>query len=203
MAVHAALCLIFEEENISAFESRTPQEKTRGPVETERKFIVDLNDVPDTVKLDDLDRSEIHQGYIAIGADGSETRVRSFDDERFELTVKSPGMIQRPEQNIKISEEMFHDLLEQTEGRQVIKTRYYIPHDDLTIELDVYGEDLLGLVTAEVEFDGRQADAKIKANTFEPPEWFGQDVSEDPRYKNHNLAEHKPGQPMELGAKRY
>ena len=53
----------------------------------------------------------------------------------------------------------------------------------LVIELDVYTGDLEGLVVAEVEFDSEEA-----AEAFAPPEWFGEDVTDDVRYKNQRLA---------------
>lgn len=164
----------------------------RGPVEVERKFVIDLdqNELNEIIASAEA-RSNIRQGYVAIGTDGSETRVRSLDDERFSMTVKTVGDISRGEQNIDISREMFSALWETTIGQRVEKVRYYIPYDAYTIELDVYAADLAGLVTAEVEFSAggkREADALVRAATFTPPEWFGEDVTSDKRYKNQSLA---------------
>jgi CYTH domain-containing protein len=44
--------------------------------------------------------------------------------------------------------------------------------------------NLEGLVLAEVEFASRE-----KSEEFEPPDWFGEEVTEDIRYKNQNLAQ--------------
>lgn len=109
----------------------------------------------------------------------------------------------RGEQNIKITGEMFKALWPQTEGARVEKTRYYIPFTDSnnnqhTIELDVYAGHLSGLVTAEIEFSGRETEAPVRANAFTPPKWFGDDVSEDKRYKNRSLASKQHGF-MKLG----
>jgi CYTH domain-containing protein len=53
----------------------------------------------------------------------------------------------------------------------------------ITIEVDVYSGALTGLVVAEVEFgDDDRADA------FDPPSWFGPEVTDDPRFKNQSLA---------------
>ena len=52
--------------------------------------------------------------------------------------------------------------------RIINKTRYEIPYAGSKIELDVYGGDLSGFLSAEVEFQsaaGQQA--------FVPPSWFG------------------------------
>ena len=50
-------------------------------------------------------------------------------------------------------------------------------------ELDVYHGELTGLVTVEVEFSSLE-----EAESFSPPAWFGEDITEDKRYKNKNLA---------------
>lgn len=165
--------------------------------EVERKYLVDPENIP--VDLENCQRAELKQGYLAISADGSETIIRSFGDgKRFELTVKSSGTVIRDEQNIKITEEMFDTLWPLTSGARVEKTRYYIPLVDehgreYTAELDVYKGHLEGLATIEVEFGGRETDASVRADTFKPPEWFGEDVSGDGRYKNRSLASQQHG----------
>ena len=198
VAAHAVLCQLFEAKYLSENAVAKAEEKTRGPVETELKYLINLDELPETIDLSAVPKNHLRQGYIAIGVDGSETRVRSFDDERFELTTKAPGMIARGEQTVSLSREMFEALWHQTAGRLVIKTRYYIPFGQETIELDIYEGHLQGLATAEVEFNGRSTEAMIRAKTFEPPEWFGKNISEDSRYKNHNLAQHVPHEPIPL-----
>ena len=55
--------------------------------------------------------------------------------------------------------------------------------EDPAIELDVYTGALEGLRVAEVEFPDDAA-----ADAFEPPAWFGREVTDDARYKNRALA---------------
>lgn len=203
VAAHAELCLMFEAKYLGSAPDLSADEKPRNPTEIELKYLIDIDKLPNSVDLNNVRMARLRQGYIAVGSDGSETRVRSFDDERFELTTKSPGSIARDEQTVKLTQEMFDGLWPQTSGRQVIKNRYYIPLDGLIVELDIYENHLQGLVTAEVEFDGRPTEALIRAKTFEPPGWFGKDISDDLRYKNHNLAEQLPQNPIPLGAKRF
>lgn len=203
VAAHAVLCQKFEAKYLESVEACSAEEKPRNPTEIELKYLVELGDLPAEIDLSSLEKTHLRQGYIAIGIDGSETRVRSFDNEKFELTTKSPGLIARDEQTIKLSQEMFEALWHQTAGRLVIKTRYFVPLGRDTIELDVYAGHLEGLVTAEVEFDGRPTEAMVRATTFEPPAWFGKNISEDARYKNHNLAQRLPHDPIPLGAKRF
>jgi CYTH domain-containing protein/5'-deoxynucleotidase YfbR-like HD superfamily hydrolase len=201
VAAHAILCKLFEDKYLETVADMKTEERPRNPTEIELKYLVDLDKLPDTIDLNEVKKEHIHQGYIAIGADGSETRVRSYNHERFELTIKSPGMIARDEQTIKLTKEMFDSLWLQTSGRQIVKTRHYIAIDGMTVELDIYEGRLQGLVTAEVEFDGRPTEAMVRATTFEPPEWFGENISEDERFKNHSLAERLPHDPIPLGSK--
>ncbi len=197
------------------FEEKYKEEKAKKPevklperpsqlVEVERKFLIDLESLP--FNPEDFEHTTIRQGYLAVSDDGSETRIRDFgNDQRFELTVKSNGTVAREEKNIQIDKEVFESLWPLTLGRRIEKTRYYIPYvdpegDKHTIELDVYHgpSHLNGLCTAEVEFEGRETEATLRADTFQPPEWFGEDISSNPSYKNRSLASHAPHSPMNL-----
>jgi adenylate cyclase len=148
-------------------------------MEVERKFLV--WEVPP-----DLDRypaSAIHQGYLAIGRDGSEVRLRRRAEHTY-LTGKRGHGLERNEAEVETTEAQFVALWPLTEGRRIEKTRYEISAGQgLVIELDVYGGGLAGLVVAEVEFRDRAA-----ADAFDAPLWFGPDVTEDERYKNQRLA---------------
>ena len=124
----------------------------------------------------------IAQGYLHIGDDGSETRVRRKGKKYF-MTKKSGGGLQRQEEESEIGEKEFKAAWPKTEGKRVEKTRYKIPYGDQTIELDIFAGLLSGLMTAEVEF------ASIEASrSFTPSEFLGQDVTNDQRYKNQQLA---------------
>ncbi len=109
-------------------------------------------------------------------------RVRRYGGRAF-LTVKSSGSEVRVEEEIEIDARRFAVLWPLTGDRRIQKRRYRIPAGDLTIELDVYHGRLAGLQVAEVEFDSPDA-----AATFVAPEWFGREVTDDPRYKNRRLA---------------
>ncbi|HUX36229.1 MAG TPA: adenylate cyclase [Candidatus Paceibacterota bacterium] len=175
--------------------------------EIERKYIA--------VRPEDVSEhpwSVIKQGYAAILGDGMEFRLREEcprlakkapsnllgwltelffkliskfkpPGNRYTLTVKSGGEKVRIETEIEITPDQFGELWPMTAGKQLSKIRYRIPYGRQTIELDVYLGKLDGLVVAEVEFDSEEA-----GNNFVPPEWFGEEVTEDKRYKNKNLA---------------
>lgn len=61
-----------------------------------------------------------------------------------------------------------------------------IPLDSHTIELDVFHGYMEPLIMAEVEFDSEE-----DANSFTPPEWFGEEVTYNRAYHNVNMALHQ------------
>jgi CYTH domain-containing protein len=147
--------------------------------ETERKFLV--ADLPDAVARAPGER--IDQGYLAVGEDGVEVRLRRRG-ERTVLTVKQGAGRVRLEEEIAIDPDVLDRLWPLTEGRRIEKRRSLVPLDGgLTAEVDVYEGALAGLATVEVEFS-EDADA----DAFEAPPWFGREVTDDPRYKNRSLA---------------
>jgi adenylate cyclase len=146
--------------------------------EIERKFLVD--DFPES--LDRGQAEAVTQGYLAID-DAVEVRIRRRGDH-FSLTVKQGGGRSRLEEELEIEAGRFERLWPLTEGRRIAKTRFVVPApggDE--VEVDVYEDELDGLVTAEVEFP-----SEASAEAFEPPPWFGPDVTDDDRYKNRSLA---------------
>ena len=147
-------------------------------MEIERKFLVE--------KLPELPAAEaihIEQGYISTDP---VIRIRSWnngEEQRYILTVKGGGMIVREEYELELTSRQFEGLKEKCSGRFIVKTRYVYPLENgLNAEVDVFGGTQQGLILAEVEFlseDGMRE--------FQKPEWFGEDVSQDPRYHNSNM----------------
>jgi adenylate cyclase len=145
-------------------------------MEVERKFLVGR--LPDVAGADSDD---IEQGYLAIGSEG-EVRVRR-KGEMLLLTAKRGSGLSRQEAEVEIDRESFDVLWSLTEGRRLAKRRYVVPLGELRIELDVYRGDLEGMIVAEIEFASEE-DAKA----FDPPDWFGEEVTGDHRYMNETLA---------------
>ncbi len=148
--------------------------------EIERKFVLDAP----PQGLDDHPSEPISQGYLALDGD-VEVRVRRRGEQAY-LTIKAGGGRRRVEQELEIEPARFAALWPLTEGRRIVKRRYVVPAPDaLVFEVDVYEEELAGLVVAEVEFPDDAA-----ANAFASPEWLGREVTDDPRWKNQALALH-------------
>jgi CYTH domain-containing protein len=155
----------------------SPQPEQR--VEIERKFVP----AEPPAGLGDHPRTRIEQGYVAIEPNGTEVRVRRRGAATT-LTIKSaPGLV-RVEEEIDIDDRRFASLWDLSAGRRIAKTRYLVPvGDGLTAEVDVYDEDLAGLVTAEIEFPSEEASL-----AFRPPAWLGVEVTGDERYANQAVA---------------
>jgi CYTH domain-containing protein/CHAD domain-containing protein len=147
-------------------------------VEIERKFLV--RDPPPDLGGCASDR--IEQGYVALDGNAVEVRVRRRGG-RATLTVKQGSGHARLEEEIELGRARFERLWELTEGRRLEKVRHLVPVGDATVELDVYGGELAGLVVAEVEFD-----SESESDAFRPPDWLGEEVTGDTRYANRTLA---------------
>jgi adenylate cyclase len=148
-------------------------------MEIERKWVLDAP--PDGLASHDSQRFE--QGYLAIDPAGAEVRVRRKDGTKSVMTVKTGMGLVRGEEEWEIEPAHFDALWPLTADRVVVKTRYFIPLGEHTVELDVYEGDLDGLFTAEIEFA-----SEAEALAFEAPAWLGRDVTEDKRYGNRVLA---------------
>lgn len=166
-------------------------------MEIERKYLV--GSLPEN--LDAFPHVEIEQGYLCTSPT---LRIRRMGDS-FILTVKEKmhsltSAIVNREEEFFLSSESYARLRSKCEGIMVEKTRYRIPLsssspklgegdrsegvvEEYVAELDIFHGRHEGLLLVEVEFPSVEA-----ANAFTPPAWFGQDVSNDPRYRNSWLA---------------
>lgn len=143
-------------------------------MEIERKFTI--KQLPD---LSNYPYKKLTQAYLNTDP---VIRIRREDNDYF-LTYKGKGLLAREEYNLPLNEESFHHLLPKADGLVISKTRFLIPYENYTIELDVFEGALAPLIIAEVEFDSEK-----EAYSFIPPSWFDQDVTQDKRYHNSNLS---------------
>ena len=102
-------------------------------------------------------------------------RIRKADDKHIFTYKSGMGMI-RQEEEFEISAEDYAKLCEKTIGHPVAKNRYVMELPDRHhAEIDVYHGRLDGLLVVETEFGSEE-----EANAFEPPVWFGTEVTDDP-----------------------
>lgn len=145
-------------------------------IEIERKFLV-KGDEWRSLAVGKIYR----QGYIPTEK-GVTVRVRVIGDRAY-LTVKGPKVGNaRAEFEYPIPVEDGQQMLDTLCDRPFIeKTRYKIPIGELIWEVDEFAGENQGLILAEVELTDEH-------QTVELPDWIGEEVSDDPRYFNSNLA---------------
>lgn len=143
-------------------------------MEIEKKYLVDLKDTD----YKNYPCHHLEQGYLSTNP---VVRVRR-EDNNFYLTYKGKGMMVREEYNLPLTEESYNHLKEKSDGALICKTRYLIPYDKYTIELDIFSGNMTGLIMAEVEFPSVE-----EAQAFIPPSWFVKEVTNDSAYHNSNF----------------
>ena len=155
-------------------------------MEIERKYLV--KNMP--ADLDQYSHSVIEQGYLCHNPT---VRIRKMDDD-YILTYKSkvgPVGEERADRarvsnevELPLTKEAYMHLRNKVDGNLIYKKRFYIPLDDgLTSELDIFDGHLAGFVMLEVEFPSEEA-----SYDFEPPAWFGKELTGDKRFSNYNLS---------------
>lgn len=144
-------------------------------MEIERKYLIKT--LPEN--LEQYPLRVLEQGYLCTTP---VVRIRK-DNDKYELTYKSGGLMARQEYNLPLTADAYEHLRLKVDGRIISKKRYMLPLREYTIELDIFEGDLAPLMLAEVEFPSIE-----EANAFEPPEWFGEDVTFDGRYHNSCLS---------------
>ncbi len=159
-------------------------------MEIERKFTIKT--LPEN--LEQYPCLQLEQGYISTEP---VIRIRKQNDQ-YILTCKGKGFLAREEFELPLSKENFLHLKSKCDGNVISKKRYLIPltaptfssecmsefiPDKLTVELDIFDAPFAPLVIAEVEFSCLEA-----AEAFIPPEWFGEDVTNNLEYHNSALS---------------
>ena len=166
---------------------------TSPPLEIERVFL--LRGMPPLPASAEAHRLE--QGYLADEADESsrtgaagvfaEGRLRRWirPDGRVECfhTIKRGTGVVREEIERAIPEAEFDAAWPGTGSRRIRKTRYRVPENDLTWEIDRF--DGIHLVLAEVELPAVDHPAPVPSWL---EGWIVREISEDPRYRNSELA---------------
>lgn len=145
-------------------------------MEIEKKYLI--NTLPQN--LESYPYRSLQQGYLCTSP---VVRIRK-DNEQYELTYKSKGLMSREEYTLPLTKEAYEHLKTKIDGRLIAKKRFLIPYKTFTIELDVFENDLSPLILAEVEFSSEE-----EALAFTPPDWFGKDVTFSSQYHNSTLSQ--------------
>lgn len=144
-------------------------------IEIERKFLV----IGEAWKQQTSDGEFISQGYLS--RDPARTvRVRVKGQQAW-LTIKGQSVgASRAEFEYAIPQADAQQLLTLCEGPRVEKIRHLVRYAGMVWEVDEFLGDNAGLVVAEIELSAAD-------QTFEPPPWLGQEVTEETRYFNSQL----------------
>jgi len=145
--------------------------------EIERKFLI--RTIPFT--LIDYIPIFIKQGYIFV-SESEEIRIRSFN-KVYLMTIKIGKGLKRHEFEVAINKDQYSSLWTLTKGKRIYKSRYELKVNECRIFIDVFKKNLKKTTIVEVEFDNIK-----KAREFQPPDWFGKEITDSPGYYNKNLA---------------
>lgn len=148
-------------------------------IEIERKFLV----TSEVFKSLAHSKHSIAQGYLNSNPERT-VRIRIRGESGF-LTIKGKGSetgMTRFEWETEISLLEAKPLLALCEKGVIHKTRYEVKVGKHTYEVDVFAEDNEGLIVAEIELTSEN-------ETFEMPDWLGEEVTNDYRYYNAYLSQ--------------
>ena len=125
--------------------------------------------------------TRITQGYLSSVPERT-VRVRTKGDRGF-ITIKGIGSASgasRYEWEKEIPVEEVRELLKICEPGVIDKTRFLVKSGQHTFEVDEFYGENQGLTVAEVELSHEK-------ETFEKPEWLGEEVTGEVKYYNSML----------------
>jgi len=148
-------------------------------IEIERKFLV----ANDSWRKDVISETRLKQGYLA-NQERASVRVRIGGDKAY-LNIKSATLnIRRSEFEYEVPVSDAEEMLEQVAIRPFIdKTRHKVKCGEHVWEVDLFHGENEGLIVAEIELEAED-------ESFQKPEWAGEEVSGDARYFNACLVKH-------------
>ena len=123
---------------------------------------------------------EYRQGYLSTVKERT-VRVRTIGNTGY-LTIKGITVgASRLEYEYEISVSDANEMLDELCERPLIeKKRYKIEIDNFVWEVDEFFGENDGLIVAEIELEDEN-------QSFEKPDWIGEEVTGDPKYFNSNL----------------
>jgi len=145
--------------------------------EIERKFLVKNEDFKSQAEK----QTRITQGYLSSVPERT-VRIRVKGDKGF-LTIKgisNEAGMSRFEWEKEIPASEVAELMKIAEPGVIDKTRYQVKQGNHTYEVDEFYGENQGLIVAEIELQSED-------ETFEKPEWLGEEVTGDVKYYNSML----------------
>lgn len=146
-------------------------------IETERKFLVKS----EAYKLEASMQKRIVQGYLSTDPERT-VRIRIKGGQGF-ITIKGKSNasgLSRMEWEKEITVEEANAMLPLCLPGVIDKIRYEIPIGKHLYEVDEFFGENTGLTIAEIELNDEN-------ETFEKPDWLGNEVTGDERYYNAYL----------------
>ena len=145
--------------------------------EIERKFLLRN----DSWRRERADQERLRQGYL-VAEKSRSVRVRLARGENAVLTIKGETRgATRSEFEVAIPRDEAEEILEELCLRPLIdKTRHRLEHAGHEWVIDEFHGAHAGLVVAEIEL-------AAESESFERPDWLGEEITDDPRYYNANL----------------
>jgi CYTH domain-containing protein len=147
-------------------------------VEIERKFLVKSEGFKNQASK----KFRIIQGFLNTHPERT-VRIRIRGDQAY-LTIKgksSKNGLTRFEWEKEIPVVEAEELMKLCEPGIIEKTRYLVEIEEHTFEIDEFFGENQGLIVAEIELHSEN-------DTFEKPEWLGEEVTGEIRYYNSQLS---------------
>lgn len=141
-------------------------------IELEKTYL--LKEIP--ANLVDCEYKEIFDIYLPKSDPHPILRIRK-NGSKYEMTKKAPvegtDSSKQEEQTILLTQEEFNEL-SKIDGKKVRKFRYIYPYKNRIIEIDVFQDELFGLILVDVEFETEE-----EKEIFTMPEFCLVDVTQE------------------------
>ncbi len=140
--------------------------------------------IVDELTADGIDRDGGAGDLTRTGTQWTMTIKAPLPAEESGSAGTSTSGSERREVEIALTADQASELWEICGDRTIEKTRHVIAlNGGLVAEVDVFSGRWDGVVMVEVEFGDRS-----QMTSFVPPDWFGPEVTSDPRFTNAGLA---------------
>lgn len=141
-------------------------------IELERTFLA--KHLPAGLK--ECKYKEVYDIYLPPNSRHPVLRIRK-NGNKFEITKKEPidpkDTSRMKEETVNINEEEFNSIKE-INGKRLRKLRYYYKYGNHTAEVDVFQDDLKGLVIIDFEFNDEN-----EKNAFKMPDFCLVDITQE------------------------